>query len=74
MEYMKSKGIQTSIHYPPIHRFSAYQGYPRTLEGVLHWTEEVGDREVTLPLFPGLSEEDIATVVETITDFFQKSQ
>jgi dTDP-4-amino-4,6-dideoxygalactose transaminase len=74
MEYMKSKGIQTSIHYPPIHRFSAYQGYPRTLEGVLHWTEEVGDREVTLPLFPGLSEEDIATVVEAITDYFQNSQ
>ncbi len=47
---MKAQGIQTSIHYPPIHQFSYYRGLypPETVR--LPITEEVGAREVTLPL------------------------
>ena len=45
MEEMKIEGIQTSIHYPPIHKFRIY------MEGLhnLPMTENVADREVTLP-------------------------
>jgi dTDP-4-amino-4,6-dideoxygalactose transaminase len=64
MESMKSQGIQTSIHYPPIHTFSAFSGcktkYP------LPNTEDVAAREVTLPLYPAMSDEDALTVVKSI--------
>jgi dTDP-4-amino-4,6-dideoxygalactose transaminase len=63
MEKMKAAGIQTSIHYPPIHRFSAYRSLAPTLDGLLHWTEEAGNREVTLPLFAGLGEDGVEQVI-----------
>src|SRR6185369_6290830 len=61
MEDMKEQGIQTSIHYPPIHTFSAYAGMYQGPN--LEITEEVAAREVTLPLYPALSNDDILTVV-----------
>ncbi len=65
MENMKECGIQTSIHYPPIHTFTYY----RQNEGKqvhLPMTEMIGGREVTLPLFPGLKDEDIMTIGEAV--------
>jgi dTDP-4-amino-4,6-dideoxygalactose transaminase len=61
MTALRQAGIQSSIHYPPIHKFSYYQQrYP----GInLPITEKAADREVTLPLFPSMSEKDINSVV-----------
>ena len=61
MEQMRAKGVQTSIHYPPIHTFSFYQQkYP----GVsLPVTESIAAREVTLPLYPTMKDEDIEYVL-----------
>lgn len=65
MDLMRQKGIQTSIHYPPIHRFTYYQGrYPGVY---LPRTEEVASREVTLPLFPTMKDEDVDYVL-SVTD------
>lgn len=62
MEKMKQQGIQTSIHYPPIHRFSAFKDtFDRPLS--LAMTEDVANREVTLPLYPTLSDEQVKSVV-----------
>lgn len=63
MEKMKSEGIQTSIHYPPIHKFSAFAaGSQDNLS--LPITEDVASREVTLPLYPGLFSADVVSIVE----------
>lgn len=65
-EYMKSEGIQTSIHYPPIHRFSYYQHrYPNS-DHQLPITENIAAREVTLPLFPTITNEQIELVVHHV--------
>jgi dTDP-4-amino-4,6-dideoxygalactose transaminase len=64
MESMKSQGIQTSIHYPPIHTFTAYEG--GKAKHSLPYTEDIASREVTLPLYPALSDEDVFTVVNAI--------
>jgi len=64
MEQMKAQGIQTSIHYPPIHKFTAYrQFHGETALKNLPVTEEVAAREVTLPLYPAMSDEDVRQVV-----------
>ena len=68
MGQMKSAGIQTSIHYPPVHQFSAYQQLQALRPSDLSLTEDVAAREVTLPLYPGMSEADIRLVVETVRD------
>ncbi len=60
MQKMKEQGIQTSIHYPPIHKFTAFKGVKRTNLTV---TEDLGEREITLPLYPTMSEDDVHFVV-----------
>lgn len=64
IDRLRAQGIQTSIHYPPIHQFSYYrENYP----GVsLEKTEKVATREVTLPLYPGMSEEQVGWVVDAV--------
>ena len=64
MRAMRQQGIQTSIHYPPIHCFSYYrERYP----GIsLPFTEAVAAREVTLPLFPQMGNEDVDFVLAAV--------
>jgi len=64
MESMKSQGIQTSIHYPPIHTFTAYNG--GKAKQFLPNTEDIAGREVTLPLYPAMSDEDVFSVAKAI--------
>ena len=52
-------GIQSSLHYPPVHHLSAYEA-----DIDLPLTEEFARRAVTLPLFPTITEEQIGLVVE----------
>ncbi|MCK6540418.1 MAG: DegT/DnrJ/EryC1/StrS family aminotransferase, partial [Anaerolineales bacterium] len=66
MENMKAQGIQTSIHYPPIHRFSAYRDLNPPGAANLPQTESAATREVTLPLYPALSEDDIRFVAKAV--------
>ncbi len=64
MERMKAQGIQTSWHYPPVHRFSIYQQAYASRPNPLPVTDEVSAREVTLPLYPTMSAEQVVWVVE----------
>jgi dTDP-4-amino-4,6-dideoxygalactose transaminase len=72
MEYLANRAIQTSIHYPPIPGFSYYRRlWPAGYEHGLPYTEDTARREVTLPLFPTLTGEQLDLVVESIKNFFQ---
>lgn len=55
-------GIQTSVHYPAIHRFSIYKDYKATLP----MTEYVTDNEITLPMYAALTFEQVDFIVETV--------
>ena len=57
-------GIQTSVHYPAIHRFSIYKEYG----AVLPQTEFVTDHEITLPMYAALTMEQIEYVVEVVNN------
>ncbi len=67
MTALKEQGIQTSVHYPPIHGFTHYQNlYPPGFDHGLPYTEEVAARELTLPLYPHLTEPQVATVAAAL--------
>ena len=64
-ETLAEVGIQTSVHYPPIHRFAAYallgnRPLPRT--------DAITDRILTLPLYPGLSDELLELVADRLVE------
>lgn len=66
MAAMKAGGIQTSIHYPPVHRFSYYR---QDEDGPsLSVTEAISAREVTLPLYPAMTLADVESVVSAAVD------
>ena len=57
-------GIQTSVHYPAIHRFSAYSDYYRPLP----MTEYVTDNEITLPMYSSLTYDDVDFICEKLLE------
>ena len=61
-EEMHNMGIQTSIHYPCIHRFSIDKCF--TKADNLKLSEYVSDNEITLPMYSKLSEDDVKFVVD----------
>lgn len=62
MEHLLRSGIQSSIHYPPVHHFSYYRR--RFPTASLPNTEWFCSRQLTLPLHPSLSKSDVKRVVE----------
>ena len=65
IDSMREQGIQASIHYPPVHRFSYYR--KQGVDARLPLTEDIASREVTLPLYPTMSETQVAQVVHAVT-------
>ena len=58
-ERMSQRGIQTSLHYPPVHRFSHY----RKSSPALPVTEDIAARTLTLPLFHTMTIAQVDCVV-----------
>ncbi len=55
-------GIQTSIHYPAAHRFSIYKNYHADLPE----TDFATDHEITLPIYSGLTIQQIDLIVSEL--------
>jgi dTDP-4-amino-4,6-dideoxygalactose transaminase len=58
--------VQTSIFYPPIHKFTAYR---RRFPGVsLPRTEDVSRREITVPLYPHMTDDEQDRVIHAVEE------
>jgi dTDP-4-amino-4,6-dideoxygalactose transaminase len=67
MEAMKAQRIQTSWHYPPVHTFTVFRDR-RNWSDALRLTEAIAKREVTLPLYPGMRDEQVEMVVQALRE------
>jgi len=69
MNYLNEKGIGTIIHYPiPPHLSEAYQ-YLGQKDGALPITEEYAKTVLSIPLYNGMTKEELDYVIETINAF-----
>lgn len=59
---LAAAGIQTSVHYPAVHRFSIYDSFSCSLPV----TEYVSDNLITLPMHSKLTEEDLNYVASVL--------
>lgn len=57
-EALAADGIQTSIHYPPVHLFSIYAEFRSSLP----LTEKLANQLITLPMYSSLANEDVRSV------------
>jgi dTDP-4-amino-4,6-dideoxygalactose transaminase len=64
-ELLRERGIQTSVLYPAIHEFSAYRD---SRHPPLPRSELAARTQLTLPLYPHLSESDQERVVAGVRD------
>ncbi len=58
---LQEEGIQTSVHYPAVHRFSIYKDAGR---GDLSRTEYAADHEITLPMYASLSDDQVSYICD----------
>lgn len=67
VEHLKKQGISTGVHYKPLHLYNCYGNKPH-----LPVAERVWKKLITLPVYPDMSESDVAYVVENIRSFYGK--
>ena len=59
---MRQSGIETSLHFPPVHRLPPYREPPVALPV----TEEIASRALSLPLYPSLQIDQVDRVCEVL--------
>jgi len=68
-EHLQGRGIETGIHYPIAnHLQPAMAGFGKPPS--LPESEAVARTSLSLPIFPTLSDEDLASVISAVRDFF----
>ena len=71
MTELKDLGIGTGVHYPTITGFTLYknQGYKTSDTPI---AERIGRSILTLPLFPGMADEDIGRIASGLAGIMKK--
>jgi dTDP-4-amino-4,6-dideoxygalactose transaminase len=62
-DVLHERRIQTSLHYPPVHRFSIYGDGAAQLP----LTDAYSERAVTLPLFAHMTDDQLDALLEAVT-------
>ncbi|MEU6994159.1 DegT/DnrJ/EryC1/StrS aminotransferase family protein [Streptomyces sp. NPDC046465] len=70
---LRAARIQSGVHYPPTHRFTAYQEPHRGGPCRLPVTEDVMGRQLSLPLHPGIGAAEVRQVVGALGDAWQEA-
>jgi perosamine synthetase len=74
IDKLKEEGVGTSVHFIPLYRHPYYrdaygldvQNYPNC--------EEIFPRMISLPIWPGMSDEQVAYVVEIVLNLLNKNK
>ncbi|MBE7092562.1 MAG: dTDP-4-amino-4,6-dideoxygalactose transaminase [Clostridiales bacterium] len=68
--FLKEKGVQAVFHYIPLHSAPAGIKYGR-FHGEDKYTTKESERLVRLPLYYGITQEDINTVISAVKEFYK---
>lgn len=71
IQYLKGQDILSVFHYVPLHSSKAGKRYGRFSGEDLFTTKE-SDRLVRLPMYYGISEDDISYITDKILEFYRK--
>ena len=72
MDYLRSNQIGASLHYPKaVHQQTAYKNRIRGWEN-LPVTDQFYQRNLTLPMYPELSNDTVEHIISTVQNWFIK--
>ncbi len=63
---LRAEGIGVNVHYMPVHLHPFYQNKFGTARGLCPVAEAAYDRLLSLPMFPAMTDADVADVVEAV--------
>ena len=71
VDELYKRGIETSVHFIPLYKFSYYRelGYDRDSFPASDW---VFDRTFSLPIYPGMKENEVDYVIDNVLDVIKK--
>lgn len=71
---LEEYGIETGRHYPvPSHKHYALNAYyPNPEESLYPMAEQMCEAEISLPIWPGMSEEDVRYVAGSVNKLYEK--
>jgi UDP-4-amino-4,6-dideoxy-N-acetyl-beta-L-altrosamine transaminase len=72
-DYMREKRIGVQVHYVPVHLHPYYRKLFGYRLGDFPAAEDFYQREVSLPVYPGLSEEEQDYVIDCVKAYFHSS-
>ena len=66
--FLKEKGVGTGVHYIPNH----LQAFFKPFSASLPVTEQLGEEILTIPLYYDMTDEQVSTVIEAVSNFFKR--
>jgi perosamine synthetase len=69
MKYLADHGIMSKIYFDPVHLTHHYRSLPG-YEISLPVTERVAGDILSLPIYPGMPEEEVMCVVDTMSEYY----
>lgn len=68
MQELRDKGIGTQVHYIPVHTQPFYKNTFGYKDGDYPVAETYYEQELSLPLYPGMSDEDVENVIKAVKE------
>ena len=68
MQELRGKGVGTQVHYIPVHCQPYYKGMFGYKAGDYPKAEEYYAKALSLPLFPGMSNDDVKLVIDAVKE------
>jgi len=68
-DHLKEKGIGTSVHFIPIHHHPYYKSTFSLKGDDYPVANNVFEKSLSLPIYPGLSEDEVGYITDTISNF-----
>ncbi|MEX0764796.1 MAG: DegT/DnrJ/EryC1/StrS family aminotransferase [Nitrosopumilaceae archaeon] len=72
MEFLKEKGIMTKVFFSPIHKTTYYRKLKWIKKNSLKITENISQRILSLPMYPGLKREEMDYIFDSVAEFIEK--
>jgi perosamine synthetase len=68
IEKLKTRGVSTSVHFIPLYRHPYYRNTFGFDAQEFPVSEKIFENIISLPLYPGMADEDIRWVAESVAD------
>jgi len=68
VELLKESGVGCSVHWRPLHLHPYYQQTFDWRSEEFPVATQLWERLISLPIFPGMREEEVSHVIETVSD------